>query len=257
MQLLVGALLALAVLLLLAPRAALGQDCGETNVRSRGATGNGQQNDAWAFRAMDGDPAAGLIYMSAGVYRIAESLTIDKPIIGAEGAVFTVDWGATLTLRNQPEHPLTTFFTGMFSIRGSSSLYVSGAGLSLSACCWLAEPWQPAVGALPQAPQAAMLEACVQGAARYYLLMARCEHTPSGGAQGAMAPGTTWPPCRARSMRLLPQVRWHPAHCSSAGCHQLVSTPAIMMVQAQPASKQASKHAPFAGPLRSRRPALP
>jgi len=95
------------------------QECGETNVRSRGAAGNGRQNDSQFFRVMDGDPAAGLIYMSDGTYRISESLVINKPIMGSEKAVFLVDAGCVLMLVNQPEHPLTTFFRGKLRNNGA------------------------------------------------------------------------------------------------------------------------------------------
>lgn len=89
---------AAAAALVIALQLVAAQDCGETNVRSRGAAGNGQNNDAWAFQAMENDGNAGIIYMSPGTYRLSQSLTLTKPIMAVDGAVFLAS-GSWTSLR--------------------------------------------------------------------------------------------------------------------------------------------------------------
>ncbi|GAB4817139.1 hypothetical protein N2152v2_004185 [Parachlorella kessleri] len=89
------------------------QQCSPSDVRSKGARGDGGTDDANAFQAVDQDGNAGVIFMGAGTYRIGRTMTLTKSIIAAAGAVFKVDGGVTLTLYNQPQHPLNdNFFTG-------------------------------------------------------------------------------------------------------------------------------------------------
>ncbi len=85
--------------LLAAAAPASAQECSDSNVRSRGATGNGQQDDAGAFMVMENDAAKGVVYMSGGTYRIANSITLNKPIIGAADAVFQAGPRAARTLQ--------------------------------------------------------------------------------------------------------------------------------------------------------------
>ena len=79
---------------------ACAQTCGNIDAKTRG------------INELEADASVGIIYMSAGTYRISNSLTLNKPIVGEAGAVFSVDKGVTLKIINQPEHPLSLFFTG-------------------------------------------------------------------------------------------------------------------------------------------------
>lgn len=108
-----GAALLAAVALLaacLSPGAA--QSCSDINVKSQGAKGDGSTNDAGVFSSMNSDGSIGMFYMPAGTYRIASSITLSKPIVADKGAVFSVASGVTLSLASQPDHPLSSFFTG-------------------------------------------------------------------------------------------------------------------------------------------------
>ncbi|GAB4813479.1 hypothetical protein N2152v2_000525 [Parachlorella kessleri] len=97
------------------------QTCGSTDVRSKGAQGDGSRDDTGAFQAVDGDPSAGVIFMQKGTYRIARSVTLTKPVVATTGAVFKVEAGVTLTLANQPQHPYGRFFDG-----GGAVVFASG-----------------------------------------------------------------------------------------------------------------------------------
>ena len=77
-----------ALVLLLGLAVIAAQECGDSSVHAKGAAGNGQQDDAGAFVVMENDPSVGIIYMAAGTYRLANSITLNKPIIGDAGAVF-------------------------------------------------------------------------------------------------------------------------------------------------------------------------
>lgn len=79
-----------ALLLALLFQLALLQTCGTSDVRSRGAAGNGANDDTGALQAVESDGNAGVIYLSPGTYRITRSLTLNKPIIGAAGSVLQV-----------------------------------------------------------------------------------------------------------------------------------------------------------------------
>lgn len=73
----------------------LQQQCGDSNVLSFGATGNGNSDDSGAFSKMEGDATVGIIFMPRGTYRIAQGGTLEltKSIIAEEGAVFQVRLG--------------------------------------------------------------------------------------------------------------------------------------------------------------------
>eukprot|EP00887_Chlorella_sp_A99_P001982 scaffold18.g1982.t1 len=104
--------LAAAVALLAAASVASGQTCGNIDAKFRGASGNGVTSDGPVFVTMDNEATTGIIYLTPGTYRIGSSITINTPIMGEDGSKFYVDSGVTLTITNQPEHPLTTFFDG-------------------------------------------------------------------------------------------------------------------------------------------------
>ena len=61
---------------------------------------------------MDNDPTVSILYFGAGTFQIGSSVTLNKPVIADAGAVLNIAGGTTITIVNQPEHPLTTFFTG-------------------------------------------------------------------------------------------------------------------------------------------------
>ncbi|EFN58054.1 hypothetical protein CHLNCDRAFT_142306 [Chlorella variabilis] len=93
-----------------APSAAA-QTCGNIDALGPGrASGKGVKNDAPALAAMDSNPSVGLIYLPRGRYRISSSLSLRKPVLGEQGAVFQVEGGATLTLQSQPEYGLWRLF---------------------------------------------------------------------------------------------------------------------------------------------------
>lgn len=91
---------------------ATAQTCGDINVKSRGAKGDGMTDDTAVFKAMALDDDVGLIYMPAGKYRIMSSITISKPIIADPGAMFKVSTSQVLSIGSQPDHPLSQFFIG-------------------------------------------------------------------------------------------------------------------------------------------------
>ncbi len=79
---------AVALLLLLGLAVTAAQECGDSSVHAKGAAGNGQQDDAGAFVVLENDPSVGIIYMASGTYRIANPITLNKPVIGVADAVF-------------------------------------------------------------------------------------------------------------------------------------------------------------------------
>ncbi len=68
------------------------QQCGSRteDVRRRGAKGDGKRDDSSAFQSLEEDPAAGVIFMPRGTYRISRDMTLRKPVVAVAGARFTV-----------------------------------------------------------------------------------------------------------------------------------------------------------------------
>ena len=66
------------------------QQCNTSDVRSKGARGDGGTDDANAFQAVDQDGNAGVIFMGDGTYRIGRTMTLTKSIIATAGAKFQV-----------------------------------------------------------------------------------------------------------------------------------------------------------------------
>lgn len=174
------------VLLSLQLRACLAQTCGSTDVVSAGATGGGWQDDTNAFLRVENDASAGVIFIPAGTYRIAQSIQLNKPIIAAPGAVLKVlvapCWRAacpapgsiscasrlearkrdrraalpgwpqvegTLTLYNQPQHPYSLFFTGERLFQSLWAWPVCREGLARSGCGLGSVRRPPCAGRLP------------------------------------------------------------------------------------------------------------
>lgn len=81
---------ALALLLVSQLQPSLQQECGNSDVRSKAAYGDGSHDDTDAFLRQENDGGAGVIYMSPGNYRIARSITLTKPIIASQDATFQV-----------------------------------------------------------------------------------------------------------------------------------------------------------------------
>jgi hypothetical protein len=83
------------------------QSCGSTDVKAKGAKGDGRTDDTGAFVAVEADATAGVIFMPAGTYRITRSITLVKPIVAVAGAQFLVS-GAGLGPHSHCLH--RTFF---------------------------------------------------------------------------------------------------------------------------------------------------
>lgn len=119
------------VLLLLALSACVAaQSCSDISAISNGAKADGKTNDAAVFAAMNSKSSIGLIYMPKGTYLIGTSITISKPILADYGAIFKLSSGVTLSISNQPEHSIDTFFSGA----GSGGLGLRSRRLKLHAC---------------------------------------------------------------------------------------------------------------------------
>jgi hypothetical protein len=69
------------------------------------------------------DAAVPLVYMADALYPVTGSQTVNKPILAEAGAQFSISAGSTLTLEAQPDHPLTTFFTGAGNVVFKSGVH--------------------------------------------------------------------------------------------------------------------------------------
>jgi hypothetical protein len=68
------------------------QQCGggTENVLTKGAVPNDGRDDSDAFVALDQDANAGIIFMDSGVFNIAKTTTLWKPVSAGLGAAFQV-----------------------------------------------------------------------------------------------------------------------------------------------------------------------
>ncbi len=136
------------LLLLLLQAPGFLQQCSSSDVRSKGAKGDGVQDDTPSFQAVQADGTAGVVYMPGpGTYKIAQTLTISKPVVAAAGASFLVPAGVTLALDSQPQHPQNdVLFKGRTWIKAEPLLKVM-ASRTAAARDSTAVAWHPTVRA--------------------------------------------------------------------------------------------------------------
>lgn len=76
-----------------------------------------------AISELNVDAGVPLVYMAEALYPVTENQTVNKPILAEAGAQFSISAGSTLTLEVQPDHPLTTFFSGAGNVVFKSGVH--------------------------------------------------------------------------------------------------------------------------------------